>query len=363
MRIFKSSGVLIWGLLIFFFSFQSSANLVLESSNSSGDIQEDVTSAVAKLQTRIDELEGMDKKVERILDMLLQQGDEISVLEYRISSSSSRLRKLASTNDNFKDDVGLQHTTVLARIDGLSDNSSQLDSKVSNIAQGLDQATREIQTSRGELKKIDGEVAASEANLLQMIGGVDEALSIRTLYVALCILMLIAVLAFIRRRFSIDSVVMSGKITQAREELDGEYNALDLKLSEMLSKQIEIQSMIGQNSSKIAVDAVDHTLPLKVATEIHRMRKRIASMPDDTKGIKPLTKALERLEESLSDNNYEIIDLLGKNYVDGMVVHQEIVVDDSLSVGEQVITKVVKPQLNHNDKIIQVADVIVSIGE
>ena len=107
----------------------------------------------------------------------------------------------------------------------------------------------------------------------------------------------------------------------------------------------------------------DHSLPLKVATEIHRMRKRIASMADDTKGIRPLTKALERLVENLDEQNYEIVDLLGQKYVDGMSVNQEFVPDAELQPGEKIITKVIKPQINYNDEIIQVADVVVSMGE
>ena len=84
---------------------------------------------------------------------------------------------------------------------------------------------------------------------------------------------------------------------------------------------------------------------------------------DDVKGVKPLVKALDRLNESLRDKDYEVCELLGTKYVDGMTVQPSFIPDDSLEAGEQVITKVVKPQVNYQDNIIQIAQVEVSVGE
>jgi chromosome segregation ATPase len=360
---FRMSVIFISSLVFGFSSLNVAAITEVESRGSLEKNQEVMADSMSRLQVRIDELKGMDDKVNRIQELLLEQSDQISVLKYKSSLSSTKIRKISSTNNNIVEDFSLQKKEVAARIDRLSNNSSTLDSKLTTIENDLDKASKDIETSKGDLEQIGGEVASSTANVIEKIDGVNNDLAIRTLFITLCIFILVASLVVFRRRFNIDNIAMSGKITQAREELDGEYNSLDLKLSEMLSKQIEIEALAASNSSKVDVDEVDHSLPLKVATEIHRMSKRIASMADDTKGIKPLMKALERLQETLFTQNYEIINLLGNNYVDGMVVNQEIIVDDSFSVGEQVITKVVKPQVNHNDKIIQVADVIVSIGE
>ncbi len=37
----------------------------------------------------------------------------------------------------------------------------------------------------------------------------------------------------------------------------------------------------------------------------------LAALPEDTKGLKPLSKSLERLEDELSEQGYEIIDHTG----------------------------------------------------
>jgi hypothetical protein len=101
---------------------------------------------------------------------------------------------------------------------------------------------------------------------------------------------------------------------------------------------------------------------LQVAAEIHRMEKRLSVFPDDVKGVKPLVKALERLNEGLREKDYEIVDLVGTKYVEGMTVQPTFVLDDSLEVGEQTITKVIKPQVNYKNKIIEIAQVEVSTG-
>ena len=124
-----------------------------------------------------------------------------------------------------------------------------------------------------------------------------------------------------------ENAALSGEVVKEREVLDGEYNALDLKLSEILEKQINAAVLSNKDSPLAEQSEPDHSLPLKVATEIHRMRKRIASMPEGTKGIRPLAKALERLEENLSEQEYEIVDFLGQKYVEGMSVDKEFVLD------------------------------------
>ena len=109
-------------------------------------------------------------------------------------------------------------------------------------------------------------------------------------------------------------------------------------------------------------DDIDHGLAIKLADEIHRMRRRISALPEDTKGLKSLSKSLERLEEELEGNGYEMIDYLGMNYTEGMTVKARFIPSDELNEGESIITRVVYPQVNFNDKLIQKADVEVSVG-
>jgi len=76
-----------------------------------------------------------------------------------------------------------------------------------------------------------------------------------------------------------------------------------------------------------------------------------------------LKNSLNRLEEQFNDNGYELIDLMGKPFVDGLSVKARFIPSDDLNPGEEIITKIIKPQINFNGILIQVADVEVSTGD
>jgi hypothetical protein len=86
-------------------------------------------------------------------------------------------------------------------------------------------------------------------------------------------------------------------------------------------------------------------------------------MPDDTRGLKQLTKALQRIKDTFKLNGYEMIDMLNKPYNDGMKVVANFVTDDTLESGQQIITRIIKPQINYNGIMIQSAQIEVSVGE
>jgi len=106
----------------------------------------------------------------------------------------------------------------------------------------------------------------------------------------------------------------------------------------------------------------DHILALRVGLEIHRMRKRMEQMPKKTRYLKALENSLKRLEDAFNDKGYEMIDLLGKPFSDGLTLHARFAPSDELQENEQIITKVITPQINFKDVLIQVAEVEVSSG-
>jgi hypothetical protein len=57
-----------------------------------------------------------------------------------------------------------------------------------------------------------------------------------------------------------------------------------------------------------------------------------------------------------------MVDLLNKPYDEGMTVSAKFRRDNKLKQGEQIITGIIKPQVNYNNVIIQEAQVEVSVG-
>lgn len=107
----------------------------------------------------------------------------------------------------------------------------------------------------------------------------------------------------------------------------------------------------------------NHALCIKIADEIFRMQKRVQDMPDQTKGIEPVKNSLQRLEDTLSENGYQIINLLDTSYNEGMTVNARFVPKKDLPIGEERIIRVIRPQINFNGVLIRLADVEVGISE
>ena len=102
---------------------------------------------------------------------------------------------------------------------------------------------------------------------------------------------------------------------------------------------------------------------LKVADEIVRMENNLNFMDEDVKGKKQLEKSIERIRDTYKVNGIEIKEMLGLDYNEGMTVTvQNWIEDKNLTKGEQKITRIIKPQVNIEGKILQTAEIEVTIG-
>jgi hypothetical protein len=150
-------------------------------------------------------------------------------------------------------------------------------------------------------------------------------------------------------------------VRSTEEKIAKSDTALADSLFEILNK-LKIQDMSAVANGQAKQAETDHHLPLKLADEIHRMRKRLASLPEDTKGLTPLQKSLERLESELGEQGYEIVDHTGMAYTENLSVKARFVPSDDLAPDQKIISKVVAPQVNYKNVMIRSAEIEVSIG-
>jgi hypothetical protein len=86
-------------------------------------------------------------------------------------------------------------------------------------------------------------------------------------------------------------------------------------------------------------------------------------MDSNVKGYKQLKKSIEKIKDNLNANGYEIIELLGKTYHPGLpVTIINSFPDENLEKDQEVISKILIPAVRYKDKIIQTAQIEVSIG-
>ena len=302
--------------------------------------------------------------------------------------------------------IGLMLAAVLgvALADEPYDQLKSQIQKVEKRADGLEKSIKQAQDSTSELKKQFGELAASgklqqqklselnvKLNALEgrqtTLGGsldqlsrdteqktqtIDETIMSRSKWYGAAIAALLLLLGgcywYLRRRNDASEQSLTAQVKSAmetvrstEEKIAKSDTALADSLFEILNK-LKVQEMSASANGQSKPAEVDHNLPLKLADEIHRMRKRLASLPEDTKGLTPLQKSLERLESELSEQGYEIVDHTGMAYTENLSVKARFVPSDELGPDQKIISKVVTPQVNYKGVMIRMADIEVSIG-
>lgn len=243
------------------------------------------------------------------------------------------------------------------KIQSLSNENARL----TKVIDSLQTAYRQLaNTQATDRKNISREIDKTNSNMQDG----QDMLRNRTLWMGIIavilLIIIIGVIYRLARRIklgdtSIDEVRKAQEALQlAQTKMQEESVKLDDKLLEMFDKQISATPKV------IGTDKPDHSLALKVADEIVRIELNMSRMDSSIKGYKQLAKAVERIKDNFKANGYEIIDMLGKPYNEGMKVTANFVADEELEEGKQIITGITKPQINYNGQMIQAAQITVS---
>ena len=280
--------------------------------------------------------------------------DRITVLEEKCSVLQSRQEnaddKLKTLADEWED--GERKIEFLKK-----DNKAQqlaIDS-LRNTCSILEKA----QTA--DRKDINGKIDATDNNVRVN----QDMLQSRTLWGIMIIIILLALVTtgsyLLAKRIksgdtSIDEVRKAqGALEVAQKKMQEESIKLDNQMLAIVQKQLE-----SKPTTSVGTAVPDHSLALKVADEIVRIELNMSRMDSSIKGYKQLTKAVERIKDNFNANGYEIVDMLGKPYNEGMKVTANFVADEDLEEGKQIITGITKPQINYNGQMIQAAQITVS---
>jgi hypothetical protein len=232
--------------------------------------------------------------------------------------------------------------------------------QIENITSQLSVAQSNIQRIADSLNITITNVSSTNKQTQNQIQYINQTISIRTLYwifgIFFVALLSVVIFFVLRNKLSLNTRNLDFQINKTNETLHNEAIKLDSKLIEILQTQLSILKEERKVKALNTTEA-DHKLPLKVGEEIHRMRKRIENMPQDIKGLSALTNSLQRLEEEFNDSGYEIEELQGKKYVDGMKIEARFVDNPDIPKGEEIITEVLRPQIKYKGIVIQVAKV------
>lgn len=274
---------------------------------------------------------------------LEEKYEELQSLHAHYSIELRRLTEKLKEEERCLKDLKSENNIQSAVIDSLRNICNQLGKKQSadnkSICRKIDETNSNVQENQ---------------NMLQS----------RTHWAGMVVLLLLVAIFGVAYRLvkriklgstSIDEVRKAQDTLQvAQGKMQEESVKLDDKLLELFDRQIA-NAPKNEGNGK-----TDHSLALKVADEIVRIELNMSRMDSSIKGYKQLAKAVERIKDNFKANGYEIVDMLGKPYNEGMKVIANFVVDEDLEEGKQIITGITKPQINYNGQMIQAAQITVS---
>jgi hypothetical protein len=165
---------------------------------------------------------------------------------------------------------------------------------------------------------------------------------------------------FLGKRIKSSQTDVETQIRNTKKYLEEESLKLDGELVKVLQKQLEVLESAPKETTK---QDDDHILVIKIADRLTAMETNLYRMDPNTRGLNNLKKLVKSTKENFNAKEYEIVEMLGKEYKEGMEVIATPVPSDEIESGKQIITQVIKPQVNFKGKKIQTAEIVVSVGK
>ena len=327
-------------------------------------------------------LDALQRQVQTMQSQVadLSEPDQaMKVLQTQVSSLHNEQAKLNSTQQGLGDQLNqLKEEVRQVDKDGRNGRWS-LGSRLNSLKASLAEGDSTMQVLSSSLDEVDDElsqansaIAAQDSSLVATKKKVDDESATRMeadssamnlTFLGYLMAILVGVVAFILGKKAAVAAADSAKsdlsdeIRRTRTEMDAGMLKVDQKLMESLSKiSIDPPGPTGVGNEP------DHSLALKVADEINRMENNLSRMDPEVKGHKQLTRSIKNVRNNMKANGYELIAHLGKPFDEGLLLEADFKDDETLATGERVITRVIRPEVRYEEKVIQTAEVQVSQG-
>jgi len=213
-------------------------------------------------------------------------------------------------------------------------------------------------------QQLDSKIQATGQKADTQIAQLDSSVEKNRLYwiIATLATLLLGGLVYwlLGKRIKSSKTDVETQIRNTKASLEEESVKLDNKLVEVLETQLKLQQETSKVQPITANEKADHSLALKVADEIIRIQKNLSRMDDNTKGLKQLNSSVQRIQDNFAANGYELVEMLGKDYSEGMKATVNFVQDEDYEAGKRIITRIIKPQVNYKGTMIQTAQIEVT---
>jgi hypothetical protein len=332
-------------LLFIFFSAQlySKTNNVINDSIKLENLE-------AKFQTNLDNLKlieisnlSLKDSINKLKsDFLISKNAAENSLISLSDSISKKIELLVIANNNSDSLLNISLSKNISRnTDNISNQDLEsitlkssienLESKLSVIEKTLLLRTNDIENNNNQIVEANNSLNSSKKNGIIII-------------VIMILLILVIYMIQTKQVAKKQKVILENQISDSQ------------KIADWLIAQSEANLNIEKSGE------VDHSFAKRVADQIISLSYNLSKMDDSIRGFKQLNRSVKQLDRSLKSNNYEIVELLNKSYNDGMNMQVDFIPTED-SKKNNLITKIIKPQINYKGKLIQSAHVEVNLNE
>ncbi|MEX2409806.1 MAG: hypothetical protein WD607_00300 [Candidatus Paceibacterota bacterium] len=326
------------------------------------------------------------KKIQILESIEFRQSQEIDSLfevlnnqGYSLDEQVKVVQELKSENASLN--VSIDSLTQLIQINSqnILTNSREIGTKIQEAEQKADTRIAQLDTSLTQLIQTNSQNIVTNSNELgtkiqetgqkadTQIAQLDSSVEKNRLYwiIATLVTLLLGGLVYwlLGERIKSSKTDVETQIRNTKASLEEESVKLDNKLVEVLETQLKLQQETSKVLPVTSNEKADHSLALKVADEIIRIQKNLSRMDENTKGLKQLNSSVQRIQDNFAANGYELVEMLGKEYSEGMKVTANFIPNEDIEKGKEIITRIIKPQVNFKGTMIQAAQIEVSIGE
>ena len=284
----------------------------------------------------------------------------------------------AQTETLTKEDLAKELQPLKSNIQTLQKENGSLKSEIGNLNTKLSNANKSIDSLRTltqenssaisqTANQLGIQITTTEQTANKRIDEVGQSLSTNSLYGIIGVLSAILLSGLLywllSKRQKTDKTEVVEQLQKTKSSIEESLVQEFGKQTSLIESELQLLAQQKIDSPKAENAEPDHSLALKVASEINLIERNINLMDKGTKGLKQLERSVGKLKDNLSANGYEMPELLGKQYHQGMkVIVTSSIPDENLEKGSEIITKVLIPQVNFNDKMIQSAQIEVSVG-
>jgi len=294
---------------------------------------------------------------------LFAQTQPDSLLIKQIPAIQQTTEKRTLEIDSLTSEVNSQKTTINQQQVSIN----EITTKVTRLKSTMDNLISLIETNRSNINTIANDLGTkiqetgekAETRILELGGDVEKN-RLYWIIVTLVTLLLGAIMYLILgKRIKSSQTDVETQIRNTKKSLEEEGLKLDGELVKVFQKQLEVL----ETAPKGAAQDDDHSLILKIADRLTSMETNLYRMDPNTRGLNNLKNLVKSTKENFNAKEYEIVEMLGMEYKEGMEVIATPVPSDEIEIGKQIITQVIKPQVNFKGKKIQTAEIVVSVGE